>query len=211
MITRLAAACTAALAALGLSSAALASPAEELAGILIGEFTTAEQSLTEGWGYVESRLVRVWPEREDGVWLYQENAWLGDNPGDADYSVRQRPYFQRLVQLVAIDDHTVIRTIYSMTDPASVVGAVHAPERIEADQLGAPNCSGEVNRIAAGWWIADFPNCPSNLRGAVRTRSQSIHTPDGFANWDLGLTAGGERAWGPTGGGYVFRRMTDAE
>jgi len=196
-------------AALSLAATAAASaqdPAEELAGVLAGSFTTMEQCVTEGWGCVESELTRIWPEREDGVWLYQENAWLGDDPESADPSAKQRPYFQRLVRLAADGDGRVLRTIYSLTDPAAVVGAYADPAMLSADMVGAPSCSGPVERIAAGYWVSDFPTCPSNLRGAVRTHSRSIHTPDSFANWDRGFDPQGEVVWGPAESGYVFKR-----
>ena len=198
-------------AALAASAAAAASaqdaPAEALAEVLTGSFTTVEQASTEGWGHVESELVRIWPEREDGVWLYQENAWLGDDPQTSDLAAKQRPYFQRLIKLASIDEATVIRTIYSMTEPGAVIGAYETPEAIAPEQLGDPSCSGPVERIAEGWWVADFPTCPSNLRGAVRTHSRSMHTPDGFANWDRGFDPDGNVVWGPATGGYIFKRQ----
>ncbi|XBQ16641.1 MAG: chromophore lyase CpcT/CpeT [Oceanicaulis sp.] len=202
---------TAALASFALTGAAAAqapdqTAAEELAAVLTGSFSTIEQCETEGWGCVESELVRIWPERTDGVWLYQENAWLGDDPESADPAAKQRPYFQRIIRLAAQDDRTVLRTIYTMTDPASVVGAFAAPDTIAADQLGEASCSGPVERIAHGHWYANFPTCPSGLRGAVRTHSRSIHYPDGFANWDRGFDAEGNVRWGPSAGGYVFVR-----
>ncbi|MEO1038478.1 MAG: chromophore lyase CpcT/CpeT [Pseudomonadota bacterium] len=184
---------------------------EELAEILTGSFTTLEQSATDGWGYVESELARIWPEREDGVWLYQENVWLGDNEETADWSAKERPYFQRIVRLVETEPGVVLRTIYRVEDAASLVGAYADPSRVGEDQLAAPNCSGPVERIAHGWWVADFPTCPSNLRGAVRTHSRSIHTPDGFANWDRGIDPQGNVVWGPAEAGYIFKRKADEE
>jgi hypothetical protein len=182
-------------------------PAEELAAIYTGSFTSMEQCGTEGWGCVESEIVRVWPEREDGVWLYQENAWLGDDPESADPAAKQRPYFQRFVRLVSAGEGRVVRTIYTMTDPASVTGAYADPSVLNHESVDSANCSGVVERIAAGYWYADFPTCPSGLRGAVRTHSRSIHTPDGFANWDRGFNAEGAVVWGPSESGYVFKRV----
>lgn len=187
-----------------------ASPASggagELAALLTGSFSSLEQSRTEGWGYVESETVRIWPEREDGIWLYQENAFLGSGPDDFDPAIKQLPYFQRIIRLVEQNEQEVVRTIYSLTDPASVVGAYVDPERIAEDQLGEVNCSGPVQRIAHGYWQAEFDTCPSGLRGAVRTHSRSIHTPHGHANWDRGFDAEGNLVWGPERGGYVFDR-----
>jgi hypothetical protein len=194
---------------LALPAWAAADPAEELADILAGSFTTLEQSRTEGWGYVESEMVRIWPDREDGVWLYQENAFLGASPDDYDPEIKQRPYFQRIVRLAAVSPVEVVRTIYSLSDPEVAVGAWANPSRVGEDQLADANCSGPVERIARGHWIADFDTCPSNLRGAVRTRSRSIHTPHGFANWDRGYDAEGRLVWGPEAGGYVFVRKED--
>lgn len=196
-------------AALSLSATAAASAqdaAEELAGVLAGSFTSMEQCAVEGWGCVESELVRIWPERTDGVWLYQENAWLGDDPESADPGAKERPYFQRLVRLAPDGEGRVLRTIYSLTDPAAAVGAYADTSVLTPDMVGAPSCSGPVERIAAGYWVADFPTCPSGLRGAVRTHSRSIHTPDSFANWDRGFDAQGNVVWGPRASGYVFKR-----
>lgn len=181
--------------------------AEELANTLIGSFSTIEQSRIEGWGYVESELVRIWPHREDGIWLYQENAFLGSSPEDFDPEIKQRPYFQRIVRLVEVSSTEVIRTIYTLTDPASVVGAFADPSRVAEEQLGDVSCSGPVMRIAHGYWQSNFDTCPSGLRGAVRTHSRSIHTPHGFANWDRGFDAEGTLIWGPARGGYVFDRV----
>ncbi|MGJ3231684.1 MAG: chromophore lyase CpcT/CpeT [Oceanicaulis sp.] len=189
------------------AAAAAQEPAEELAGVLAGSFTSLEQCATEGWGCVESELVRIWPERTDGVWLYQENAWLGDDPQSADMSAKQRPYFQRLVRLASDGEGRVLRTIYSLTDPAAVAGAYADPSALTHDMVGEASCSGPVERIAAGYWVADFPTCPSGLRGAVRTHSRSIHTPDSFANWDRGFDPEGNVMWGPASGGYVFKRV----
>lgn len=181
--------------------------ANELAGLLIGSFSTIEQSRIDGWGYVESETVRIWPHREDGIWLYQENAFLGSSPEDFDPEIKQRPYFQRIVRLVEVSPTEVIRTIYTLTDPASVVGAFADPSRIAEEQLGEVSCSGPVMRIAHGYWQSNFDTCPSGLRGAVRTHSRSIHTPHGFANWDRGFDAEGNLIWGPARGGYVFDRV----
>ncbi|MGX6648769.1 chromophore lyase CpcT/CpeT [Maricaulaceae bacterium MS644] len=181
--------------------------AEELAAIYAGSFTSMEQCAIEGWGCVESEIVRVWPEREDGVWLYQENAWLGDDPGSADPAAKERPYFQRFVRLVSAGEGRVVRTVYSMTDPASSAGAYADVSVLSHEQVADANCSGVVERIAAGYWYADFPTCPGGLRGAVRTHSRSIHTPDSFANWDRGFDAEGGVVWGPSESGYVFKRV----
>jgi hypothetical protein len=181
--------------------------ANELAGLLIGSFSTLEQSRIEGWGYVESETVRIWPHREDGIWLYQENAFLGASPEEFDPEIKQRPYFQRIIRIWELNNRLVLRTIYTLNDPASVVGAFADPERIAEDQLGAVSCSGEVHRIAHGYWQSNFDTCPSGLRGAVRTVSRSIHTPQGHANWDRGFDAEGTLIWGPARGGYVFDRV----
>ena len=51
----------------------------------------------------------------------------------------------------------MIRTIYTLTDPASVVGAFADPSRVsEKTQLGEVSCSGPVVRIAHGYWQVQF-------------------------------------------------------
>lgn len=182
-------------------------PAEEYAQLLIGSFSSEAQARADArYDVVEARVVRIWPERTDGVWLYQEQALLG--PASAiDEGARARPYFQRVVHLETIGPGAVRGTSHRSTNAASIVGAWRTPSRIAAAQLGEAICAGTAERIAVGFWLASNPDCPNTYRGAVRASSDALRTADAYANWDRGWNAEGVQVWGPTSGGYIFERM----
>ena len=56
----------------------------ELAALQAGSFTTAAQAtMSPSYAEVEAEIVRIWPDRDDGVWMYQEQAILA--AGDKIY------------------------------------------------------------------------------------------------------------------------------
>ncbi len=183
------------------------SPAEEFAQLAVGTFSSIDQARSDDrYDVVEAHIVRIWPERADGVWLYQEQAILGDDPARLDESARQRPYFQRVVKLETVGPGLVRRTWYELADPRAAIGAWRDPARLQAAQLAASTCFGLVRRVARGFWRGETEDCPTSWRGAVRAQNMSIVTPNAFANWDRGFDAEGRRIWGPEFGGYVFTR-----
>jgi hypothetical protein len=190
---------------------AAAQPAESLpeqyAETIIGSFTSYAQAQADPrYEVVEARVVRIWPERTDGVWLYQEQAVLG--PADAvDVQARERPYFQRIVRLEAVGPTLVRATTHQMTAPETVVGAWRDPSEIMPDQLGAATCAGVAERVGDGFWRSSMPDCPNRYRGAVRASSDSMRLRDRYVNWDRGWSEAGQQVWGPTDGGYIFERM----
>lgn len=183
--------------------------AQEYAELLIGSFSSERQARTDArYDVVEARVVRIWPERSDGVWLYQEQALLG-GANAIDPSARSRPYFQRIVHLQDIGPGMVRTTTYPMLRPERFVGAWRAPESIGADALGGGGCAGIATRVAAGFWRGENLDCPNAYRGAVRVTSHSLRTAQSYANWDRGWNIEGEQVWGPADGGYVFDRTGD--
>lgn len=180
----------------------------EMAGLMTGSFTTLPQAeRDERYGVVESEIVRIWPQRTDGIWLYQENAWLGDTPEEADRSAKDRPYFQRIVHIATAGPAMVRRTSYDLSERAPYAGFWRTPEAMPAEALGAQTCTGLAHRVAEQYWFAEL-DCPNAYRGAVRVVSQSINRPGEYANWDRGFGAEGQHIWGPETGGYLFTEIT---
>lgn len=176
----------------------------EMAELMTGSFTTLPQAGTdETYGVVESEVVRIWPDRSDGIWLYQENAWLGDTPAEVDMAAKDRPYFQRIVHISPAGPAMVRRTSYDMSERPPYAGFWRTPEAMPAEALGEQTCTGLAHRIAENYWYADL-DCPNAYRGAVRVVSRSVHRPGEYANWDRGFDAEGNRVWGPDAGGYIF-------
>ncbi|MEM7568669.1 MAG: chromophore lyase CpcT/CpeT [Pseudomonadota bacterium] len=184
---------------------------QEFAAIQAGSFTTAEQAATEpGYAVVEAEVVRIWPERNDGLWMYQEQAILA--AGEKLYKDgKSKPYFQRVFRLLQMDDGRLVRENYELKDPAAVVGAYTSPKQMNAlspEDLVLGGCANQIERVASGYWRAHIHTCPNTYRGATHMTSKSVYTPDTLANWDRGFDAAGNVVWGPTSGGYIFKRKT---
>ena len=180
--------------------------AEEVAAIMVGSFSSADQSVgSETYGYVENETVRIWADREDGVWLYQENAFLGSDPETADPDIKNRPYFQTITRLVQATPSMVLTEAYAVSDREAARGAWRDPESFDAEWLGDKSCSGKLDRVAQGYWMGEI-DCINTFRGAAYLRSRTVRTPDTYANWDSGRTVEDEPLWGPSEAGYIFTR-----
>jgi hypothetical protein len=181
--------------------------AEEYASVVVGSFTSAEQSsMSEGYGTVENETRRIWPERTDGVWLYSENAWMGDTPSEVDPSAKDTPYFQSITRIYPAGPGMVLTEAYGVADRGAAKGGWRNPEAFKPEWLGEKNCSGQLERVAHGYWMGAF-SCINTFRGASYLRSKRVRTPDSYANWDAGIAADGSHVWGPARAGYIFKRV----
>jgi hypothetical protein len=176
---------------------------EEYAGLVTGHFTSlAQHKADDRYGEVEADVTRIWPEKTDGIWLYQEQAFLtGTKLTRAE--AKKTPYFQRIVHIYRADDGRIGRDVYSLTDPKAMVGM---PRPFTSADLGEKGCPTQVERVAAKYYLTLREDCPNSWKGAVRLSSRNVTTPEGYANWDRGMDANGKQVWGPDAGGYIFLR-----
>jgi hypothetical protein len=193
-----------------LAGRAQAGPLEDYAAAAIGMFSTQAQHEADArYDEVEARIVRIWPERTDGLWLYQEQAVL-TRVGMSREAARSAPYFQRIGHVRVREDGLLVRDNYPLVEAGRFVGLGAAgyagPVPAPAD-LGPAGCANIIQPIAAGHFVARTENCANSYRGAVSMLSLAITTPDTYANWDRGFDGAGQRVWGPESGGYVFRRV----
>ncbi|MFN3945113.1 MAG: chromophore lyase CpcT/CpeT [Allosphingosinicella sp.] len=200
------------LAAALLTSAAAPDPLlDDYARVAVGAFSSAAQARDDRrYDEVEARVVRLWPDRTDGLWLYQEQAIVGGS-GAPPRASRDRPYFQRIGHVYRLPDGRLRRDNYVLAEPARFVGYgrrgdVAAPTPAD---LGPAGCHNVIERVAAGHFIARTEDCANSHRGAAYMIGLAIKTADVSVNWDRGFTADGSRVWGPEEGGYIFRRIGD--
>lgn len=204
------------LAALLLAAApASAGELDELTRLSVGSFTTAAQSARdERYGVAEAEIVRIWPERADGVWLYQEQAFLGDAPASADRAMKDRPYFARVVHTVEVAPGVVERFVHKLKDPAAAQGAWKRPAPLaglDPDDLESSECRIVATRVAEGFWRSESDRCPNAYKGAAYALSLGVITDGAYANWDRGFDASDAVVWGPVSGGYVFVRKDEGD
>jgi hypothetical protein len=180
----------------------------DYAATVTGRFSSAAQHQRDrAYDEVEARIVRIWPDRTDGLWLYQEQA-IVNAPGLSREQALARPYFQFVARVVPLGDGSFRRDNYRVREPARFVGANVAALR-HADLMEA-SCHNRIDRVGAGWYLGRTESCANRYRGAVFMESLSVSTPATYVNWDRGFDAQRRRIWGPEAGGYIFDRVGES-
>lgn len=176
----------------------------EVCQLLSGDFHTAEQA-RENKDYLEIHLhVReIWKGRADGPWLYVEQAAA---------TALDKPYRQRIYQLVKSAAGKIESRVFTLENPQSVAGAWRDPARFDtwtAAQLKLrEGCSVFLVRAEDGSYrgATNGKGCASDLRGAAYATSEVTLNPTFFVSWDRGFDQDEKQVWGATAGGYIFRR-----
>lgn len=181
----------------------------ELLALSLGSYTTLEHAESDDrYGVVEAEIVRIWPDRKDGYWLYQEQAFLGQTPDAIDMSNKDKPYLVRVIHSVEVEPGVVRRTPHRVKDQAAILGAWREETPLSAlspEDLEPVQCSLTVTRIAEKYWTSKSESCPNAHRGASYALSLGVKHDGGYANWDRGFTDDGDHVWGPASGGYIFK------
>lgn len=180
---------------------------QRVRGMLVGAFSSAAQHAADpsNFAEIELRICEIWPARDDGPWLYVEQA-----AADA----RERPYRQRVYRLSPRDDGSVDSVVYELPgDPLQFAGACEDAGRFE-DLLPTvlrqkEGCTVHLRPRWDGAFVGGTVGlgCESALRGAAYATSQVTLTADEMSTWDRGFDAAGKHVWGSTKGPYVFSRM----
>lgn len=192
--------------ALAPSRAAAASDLDVLADWMTGSFSSAAQAAADT-SYFDIRLemVRIWPDRDDAVWLYVEQA-LGTRT-DA-------PYRQRVYRVSEVKPGLFESAVFTLPDPDAVVGCWKRGEPLAdlspADLALREGCAVLLRRDLLGAFSGGTVGrgCASDLRGATYAESAVTVTRAGIESWDRGFDADGAHVWGAEHGPYVFLRMS---
>jgi hypothetical protein len=178
---------------------------DTLVNWMIGSFSSAKQAAADSNYYdIRLRMVLIWPQRTDGVWLYVEQAAA---------SSLDRPYRQRVYRLTAPAPGTFVSDVYTIDDPLRFAGAWRNDAHLASlspDSLTLRDgCAVWLERLRdgsfAGATRAD--GCASTLRGARYATSEVVITGAGIESWDRGWDENGNQVWGATGGAYRFDRI----
>lgn len=192
-------------------SAAEPSYLDELTAMTVGSFSTIDQARRDSrYGVAEAEIVRIWPERRDGVWMYQEQTLLGETAATVDPAMKAKPYFARVIHSVEDKPGVVTRTVHRLKAPDKALGAwktVAPLRRLTPDDLLSSECTITVERVAEKMWRSTSAKCPNAYKGAAFALSLGIAVDGQYANWDRGFSADGAQVWGPSSGGYIFKRV----
>ena len=199
-------------AALPFAACALPAPpdprlADEVAALLCGTFSSEAQHREAPDDYLWVRLVvvPVWPWRDDGPWLYVEQA---------ERSALQRPYRQRVYRLVPLPDGAVRSDVHLLPgEPLAWSAAWREPRPLAdvtpADLTLREGCSVVLRRSGDRWVGAtDGRDCESRRAGAAWATSEVVLTEDRLLSWDRGFDAAGGLVWGPRDGPYRLDKLS---
>lgn len=172
---------------------------------MTGTFSSTRQAMEDDH-FFDIRLVMVpiWKERDDGPWLYVEQAAAGS---------LERPYRQRVYQLVPRPDGAVDSVVYTFAgDPLVHAGAFYQDDPLAglgpAQLEERKGCEIRLRRQDDGTYSGRTGErtCSSDLRGASYATSEVTLEKDLLVSWDRGFDAEGKQVWGAEKGGYRFER-----
>jgi CpeT protein len=179
---------------------------ETLGAWMTGLFSSHAQATADSTYHdVRLRMERIWNDREDGVWLYVEQAISGNE---------ERPYRQRVYHLRIDSPHAYASDVYTLPAPERFVGGgdpIHAaaltPDSLELRD----GCTILLERYDVGSFTGStvLEHCPSSLAGATYATSKVTITPSSLSSWDRGFDAANHQVWGATEGAYRFDRVGD--
>ncbi len=189
---------------------------DELTRLSVGSFSTLQHAReNDGYGVAEAEIVEIWQDRYPAeTWFYQEQALLGETADYIEPSQKDRPYFARVIQSVETEPGVVRRSVHRLKDAREALGAWRGDNPLSdlsRDDLLPSECAVTVMRVAKNFWQSTSEKCANAYKGAEYAISLGVVTEGVYANWDRGFTADGAVVWGPSDGGYVFRRKTDRE
>jgi hypothetical protein len=175
-----------------------------LAEWLTGSFSSAAQAAAdESFFDIRLHMQPIWSDRDDGPWLYVEQAVA---------TAQDSPYRQRVYRLREVEPGLLESAVFTLPDPEAAVGAWRDPDRLAgvapADLEPRGGCSILLRRAGDAFVGSTLGTlCPSDLRGARYASSEVRVTRDRLVSWDRGFDASGTQVWGARTGGYVFDRM----
>lgn len=176
---------------------------------LSGHFSSSAQAAADPeYRAVELRAVAIWTERDDGPWIYVEQALA---------TSVERPYRQRVLRLAAREDGRFVSAVYLLPgDPLRFAGAWREERPLAVlapgDLLPRAGCDVLLRRDEEGAFRGgtEGNGCASELRGAAYATSEVELTAEAMRSWDRGFDAEGRQVWGAESGGYLFARVPPA-
>lgn len=176
---------------------------DRLAAWMTGSFSSAAQAASDSDFYdIRLEMSPIWPDRDDGYWLYVEQATAAR---------RDAPYRQRVYRVHEPEPGLYASDVYAFESPLQYAGAWRTPERFDglvpANLTLLDGCT-----VFMEWEDGAFTGgtrgtgCDSSRRGAVYTTSEVTITSEGITSWDRGFDADGNQKWGAEKGPYIFRR-----
>jgi CpeT protein len=185
-----------------------ADPVRALRTALAGSFdSSAQAARDESYFDIVLHMTPMWTWRDDGPWLYVEQAVA---------TSADRPYRQRVYKLERMGANRVRSRVFVFDEPLTHAGAWKSgspmsemsPEDLE-ERVGCAVLM-TYDPATGGFVGSTMGNgCRSELNGSAYATSEVVITPDRIVSWDRGYDATGQQVWGAEKGGYEFVRVAD--
>lgn len=185
-----------------------------LLSYMSGSFSSETQSIADSNFYdIRLHMIPIQMGHEVGNWFYVEQA-MG--------SMQEKPYRQRVYQVVQIQLGKYESRVYEFENPLQYAGGWKDKSKLDSltfDKLTLRDgCSitlnysyslegDEIENSFSG--STGATSCPSSLRGASYATSEVVITADKLVSWDRGWDATGKQVWGAETGGYIFLKTAD--
>ncbi len=181
----------------------------QLIAYMRGSFSSAPQAAKDpDFRDIRLEIVPIWSTRDDGFWLYVEQAAA---------EALDRPYRQRIYQVVIGGGGTFESRVFELPgDPLEFAGAFRQPARFDsltpAQLAPRRGCTVTLRRDGPAFvGSTSGEACESALRGAKYATSEVMILPGGMQTWDRGFDAQGKQVWGSEKGPYVFTKAQPGE
>jgi CpeT protein len=179
---------------------------DRLAAWMTGEFDSAKQAAEDPeYHDIRLRMAPIWPGREDGHWMYVEQAVA---------AAEDRPYRQRVYHVTHVGRDLYESRVFELPDPEARIGAwkKEAPlADLTPDDLVVREGAAIILRRVGDRFVGSTLGrlCRSDFRGAAYATSEVEIGPEAIVSWDRGFDANGKHVWGAVKGGYVFDKKKD--
>lgn len=171
-----------------------------------GSFTNEAQAAGDhSYADVRMHTARIWEERQDGIWLYVEQALV---------TALDRPYRQRVYRFFVQPNGLVVSEIFALPGPSPLkyAGWWRRPGAFEdlspKSLLKRDGCEVVLKKVTETRWSGGTVGggCGSDRPGVASITSEVEVGPDGIRSLDRGFDKTGKQVGGPTSGPYEFVR-----
>jgi CpeT protein len=173
----------------------------ELRNLMFGSFSSEAQSKSDtSYFNIHLRMVPIWTNRNDAVWLYIEQA----------VSTRlDKPYRQRVYKVSETSPGQFESAVYTLKSPLRFAQKPELLEMLSPDSLTLKEgCSVYLQKTGKKKFSGGTrgQSCSSDIKGAAYASSEVTITKKMLLSWDRGFDASGKQVWGAEKGGYRFVR-----
>ncbi|MFZ1333683.1 MAG: chromophore lyase CpcT/CpeT [Flavobacteriales bacterium] len=174
---------------------------EALASTMEGSYSSSAQALLDtNYFNIELEMVRIWPERTDGAWLYVEQATATN---------KEKPYRQRVYHVQQVNEDTFTSDILSINSGEKYYGAYKDPlflSQISPDSVAMlSGCTITLTQKGDNYVGSTNERDCSNAWGKASYATSEVSISPGLmVSWDRGYNDAGEQVWGAENGGYHF-------